>query len=301
MKIFVFIVLLCIASVVTVHAKIKVVTSLADLADFTKVIGGDKVEVDYIVRGNQNPHFIEVKPSYMLKLKSADIFVIIGLQLEIWYQQVVDGSRNSKLLIVDCSKNIEKLEVPTYKVDASYGDVHPYGNPHYWLDPLNVKIILQEILDGLTAISPNDIDYFKTNMDAYLKKLDEKIAEWEKIAAPVKGAQFISYHTSFSYFAKRFGFVIAGYVEPKPGIPPTPSHTAELIKLMREGNIKVIGLEPFYEDNTPNKLAQSTGAKVVRLSTSIGGAPGTDDYISLIDYNVKTLVNAFTTADKKIN
>lgn len=293
-KLMPFLVLLIILSYIDVSAKIKVVTSTPDLADFAGVVGGDKVDVSFIVRGTQNPHYIEVKPSYMMKLKSADIFIIIGLQLEIWYQQIVDGSRNAKLLIIDCSKNIEKLEVPTFKVDASYGDVHPFGNPHYWLDPENVIIILQEILAGFASISPSDLDYFKVNMDNYLKKLETKMGEWKKLSEPFNGRQFVTYHTSFSYFVNRFGFSVAGYVEPKPGIPPTPSHTIELITLMRNAGIKVIGLEPFYDDSVPKKIAESTGAQLVTLPTSVGGVPDARDYISLIDYNIRTLINAFS-------
>jgi ABC-type Zn uptake system ZnuABC Zn-binding protein ZnuA len=273
-------------------AKVKVVTSLSDLADFTKVIGGDRVQVDYLVRGSQNPHFIEVKPSYMMKLKSADLFITIGMQLEIWAPQIIDGSRNPNLIVVDCSKDVAKLEVPTAKVDASFGDVHPFGNPHYWLDPENVKPILKEIFENLSKASPDDREFFKKNMDDYLKKLDAKINEWSNLMKPFKGTKLVTYHTSFSYFANRFGLSVVGYVEPKPGIPPTPSHSAELMQMIRSSGVKIIGLEQFYEDNTPAQIAESTGAKLVRLSTSVGGVDGTDDYIRLMDYNVGAIVTA---------
>lgn len=270
--------------------KVKVVTSLSDLADFTRAIGGDRVEVENLVRGSQNPHYIEVKPSYMLKLKSADIFIMIGMQLELWSQQIIDGSRNPNLIILDCSHHVKKLEVPTSRLDASAGDIHPFGNPHYWLDPDNVKIILQEILEALAKISPADYEYFKANMDAYRKKLDGKIAEWNTLMQPVKGGKFVSYHTSFSYLADHFGLNVVGYVEPKPGIPPTPSHTTELIKLMRKMNIKMVGLEQYFEDNTPTQIAEAANAKVVRLCTSVGGMDNTNDYISLMDYNIHQLL-----------
>jgi zinc/manganese transport system substrate-binding protein len=274
------------------HANIKVIATLSDLAEFTKIVGGDRVDVESIVRGTQNPHFIEVKPSYMMKLKSADLFVMAGMQLEMWAPQIIDGSRNSRLRIVDCSKYVDKLEVPAGKADASLGDVHPFGNPHYWLDPENVKPILLAIMEGLASVSPNDRALFQANMDAYLKTLQTKISEWKKEMEPYKGAQFISYHTSFSYFAHRFGLIVAGYVEPRPGIPPTPSHISELIDLMRHANIKVIGLEQFYEDSAPQSVANAVGAKVVKLSTSVGGVRGTDTYTALIDYNVRMLSEA---------
>jgi zinc/manganese transport system substrate-binding protein len=271
------------------YAKVKIVTSTSDLADLAKQIGGDRIQVDFIVKGTQNPHYIEIKPSYMLKLKSASLFIMIGMQLENWAQQIIDGSRNTNLVILDCSKNINKLEIPTYKVDASYGDVHPFGNPHYWLDPENAKIILQEILESLTQIDPSNYSYYKNNLDNYIDKLNSKISEWQNIMKPLSGKRIITYHSSFSYLLNRFGLQSAGYIEPKPGISPSPSHTAEIIKIIRDGNIKLIGVEQFYEQNTANKLASATGAKVVELCTSVGGMAGIDDYLSLIDYNVKAL------------
>ena len=278
--------------ILTGEAKIKVVTSLSDLAEFTKAVGGEKVDVDFLVRGSQNPHYIEIKPSYMLKLKSASLFVTIGMQLEIWAPQIIDGSRNPKLIVVDCSRNVRKLEVPTAKVDASMGDVHPFGNPHYWLDPENVKPILQEILDNLVKLAPNDAEYFKSNMNAYVRKLDSKMAEWTALMKPLKGTKLVTYHTSFSYFAERFGLAVVGYVEPKPGIPPTPSHSTELIQMMRKSGVRLVGLEQYYEDNTPQQIAAAAGAKLIRLSTSVGGVDGTDDYIQLIDHNIQAIVSA---------
>jgi zinc/manganese transport system substrate-binding protein len=293
MRTILFLILATFLAAATSFAKVKVVASLSDLADLTKVIGGDRVDVDYIVRGSQNPHFIEVKPSFMMKLKSADLFVTIGMGLEIWAPQIIDGSRNPNLTVLDCSKNIHKLEIPATKVDASYGDVHPFGNPHYWLDPENAKVILDAIYDSLSKIAPADRDYFKSNMDNYVKKLDAKIAEWTALMRPLKGMKLVSYHTSFSYFANRFGLSIVGYVEPKPGIPPTPSHSTELIQMMRSSEVKAIGLEQYYEDSTPEQIAQTTGAKLVRLCTSVGGLEGTGDYLNLIDYDVRALVAAY--------
>jgi ABC-type Zn uptake system ZnuABC Zn-binding protein ZnuA len=274
------------------EAKIRVVTSLSDLAEFTKVVGGEKVDVDFLVRGSQNPHYIEIKPSYMLKLKSARLFVTIGMQLELWAPQIIDGSRNPNLIVVNCSRNVRKLEVPTARVDASMGDVHPFGNPHYWLDPENVKFILQEILDNLVKVAPEDAEYFKSNMNSYVRTLNTKIAEWTSLTKPLKGTKLVTYHTSFSYFAERFGLSVVGYVEPKPGIPPTPSHSTELIQLMRNSGVKIVGLEQYFEDNTPQQIATAANAKLIRLSTSVGGIDGTEDYIRLIDHNIRAIVSA---------
>ncbi|MGA9118855.1 MAG: metal ABC transporter substrate-binding protein [Bacteroidota bacterium] len=279
------------AALLPAEAAIRIVTSLPDLADLTRQIGGDKVSVDYIVRADQNPHFVEVKPSYMMKLKSADLFLTIGMDLELWGPQIVDGSRNDKLVVVDLSKDIHKLEVPSH-VDASLGDVHRYGNPHYWLDPRNMHKLANEIIDALTGVSPSDAQTFRANADAYLKKLDAKITSWQAMMKPYAGAQIITFHKSWSYFAGWLGLTVADQIEPKPGIAPSPSHTAELISLIRKSGIKVIVVEPFYDLSAPEQIARNTGAKVLVLPTSCGGEDGPKDYIGLMDYNVNALANA---------
>ena len=276
------------AFTLSVHAAVKVVTSLPELADVTQQIGGDRVKVDYIVRGDQNPHFVEVKPSYMMKLKSADIFLLIGMDLEMWAPQIIDGSRNTALDVVDLSKNVQKLEVPA-KVDASQGDVHRFGNPHYWLDPRNIRLMADEIVASLAKASPGDEQYFRSNAAAYVKRLDGKIAEWEKTMKPYAGCKIITFHKSWTYFAQWLGLTVADQVEPKPGIAPSPSHTAELIQLVRHGNIKAIVVEPFYDISACEHIARSTNAKVLRLTTSAGGVEEAKDYISMMDYNIKTL------------
>jgi len=273
------------------QAAVRVVTTIPDLVDLTQQVGKERVTVDHIVRGNQNPHFVEVKPSYMLKLKSADVFLMIGMELEMWAPQIIDGSRNSRLLVVDLSTNINKLEVPT-KVDASQGDVHRYGNPHYWLDPRNIKIIVEDITAALGKASPGDEGYFRSNAEAYLKKLDAKIAEWDATMKPFRGNKIVTFHRSWSYFADWLGLIVVDQVEPKPGITPSPSHTAELIKLVREGNIKAIVVEPFYDISAPEQIARATDVSVIRLTTSVGGVDEARDYISMMEYNIKTLAEA---------
>jgi zinc/manganese transport system substrate-binding protein len=272
-------------------ATIRVVTSLPDLAEFVQHVGGEKVTVDFIVRGNQNPHFIEVKPSYMMKLKSADLFFVVGMDLEIWAPQIIDGSRNASLTVVDLSKNIQKLEVPG-KVDASMGDVHRFGNPHYWLDPRNVRTMVQDIISALSAASPADEALFRANAEAYLKRLDLSTREWEQSMRPFAGAKIVTFHTSWSYFAQWLNLTVAGQVEPKPGIQPTPGHTAELLQLVRSSGIKAIIVEPFYDPAAAEQIARSGGARVVRLATSSGGVDEAKDYISLMGYNVRTLAEA---------
>jgi len=227
----------------------------------------------------------------MMKLKSADVFLMIGMELELWAPQIIDGSRNTSLDIVDLSKNITKLEVPV-RLDASQGDVHRFGNPHYWLDPRNIRTIVQEIVVSLAKASPDDEQFYKANADAYLKRLDTKIAGWEATMKPFKGNKIVTFHKSWSYFADWLGLVIADQVEPKPGIPPSPSHTTELIQLVRTGNIKAIIVEPFYDTSAPQQIARSTSAKVLQLPTSAGGAEAAKDYISMMDYNIETLAAA---------
>jgi len=270
---------------------LRVVTTLPDLADFVQQVGGPRVTVDAIVRGDQNPHFIDVKPSYMMKLRSADVFFMIGMDLELWAQQIIDGSRNASLTVVDLSRKITKLEVPL-RTDAGQGDVHRYGNPHYWLDPRNVRVIIGEIADVLSRESPADEPLFRANADAYLKLLDSRITAWESTMKPFAGAPLVTFHNSWTYFAAWLNLSVVAQVEPKPGIPPTPSHTAELITRAREGGIKVILVEPFYNASAAEQIARSSGARVLRVATSVGGVPEAATYITLMDYNVNTLASA---------
>jgi zinc/manganese transport system substrate-binding protein len=282
---------LMLVSAAAASSAVKVVTSLPELADLARQVGGDRVKVDFIVRGDQNPHFVEVKPSYMMKLKSADLFLTIGMDLEMWAPQIVDGSRNASLEVVDLSAAIHKLEVPA-KVDASQGDVHKFGNPHYWLDPRNVRAMLDEIVAALAKASPGDEAAFRANAEAYAKKLDAKIAEWEGIMKPFAGRKIVTFHRSWSYFAAWLGLEVAAQVEPKPGIAPSPGHTADVISLIRSAGIKAIVVEPFYDLSAPEQIGRSTGAKVLSLPTSMGGPDTAADYIALMDHDVRALADA---------
>lgn len=273
------------------YAQIKVVTTTTVIYDLVKNVGGDKVEVDYISRGDQDVHFLEILPSYMMKLRKADIFFQIGLQLEMWAPQLVDGSRNSSLKIVYLSDAITPKEIPTTKIDASQGDVHPQGNPHYWLDPYNAKSMAEVIYLELALSSPENGQYFKKNLDNYLAKLDKKIAEWQDKMDHLKQKEMIFFHSSWIYFTDRFGIKIAGYVEPKPGIPPTPSHNAEIIRIIQQKNIKLIVTDVFYSDNAPNQIAKSTGAEVIKVPTQVYGIENVNSYIEMMDY----IINQMTT------
>ena len=267
--------------------------TLAKVNDSFEILGGDKVEVQALAKGTQDPHQIEVLPSYMMKLRKADLFILVGMDLDMWAYQLRDGSRNSKLIVIDCSEEINRMEVPTRNVNPSQGHIHIYGNPHYWLDPENGKQIMKAILNGLEKVAPEYYGYFLENMNNYSNKLDEKMMEWQQKIEPIKGKKIIFYHNSWPYFVQRFGFESANFIEPKPGIPPSPSHTATLLKQVKNESIKVIALEPYFDDRVPKMIARQTGANVVVLPQSVGGVKEVNTYIQLFEYNINKLLDAF--------
>ncbi|MDD5422896.1 MAG: metal ABC transporter substrate-binding protein [Candidatus Omnitrophica bacterium] len=279
---------------------INVLTTTEDLKSVTEAIGGDKVKVDSLAKGLQDPHFVDAKPSFMMKAKNADLFIRIGLELEIGYEElIIDGSRNQKIRIgnpghLDASESVYLLEVPTTtKIDRSMGDVHPMGNPHYWLDPENVKIVARNIANRLSELSPENAGYFQGNLKAFDKKMDEKRIEWNKKMAPFKGRKIAIYHRSWPYFVDRFGLVIACELEPKPGIPPSPGHLKEVIDVMKRDNVKIILMEVFYDEKPAQFVAAQTGARVVVVPNSVGGTKEAKDYFSLIDTIVNKITEAF--------
>ena len=272
-----------------VFGKVAIVTSTSDLKSIAEMIGGDLVTVESLNKGASNPHSVETLPSYMLKVGKANLYCKIGLDLDSWAAPIIDGSRNGKLVVVDCSRNVPVLEKPTQKVDASMGDVHPLGNPHYWLDPNNGLVIADNILEGLISVDPANAEAYRKNRDAFAAKLNQKIAEWKSVAAKLQGTEIVTYHDSWPYFANAFGIKVDGFVEPRPGIEPTPSHTAEIIELVKKRQIKMICMEPYFSDRAPKTIARETGAKVVVLPPSVGGALEASDYFSLFDTILKIL------------
>jgi len=272
-------------------AEVNAVTTTTIIYDLVKNIGKDQVNVDYLCRGNQDPHFLEIMPSYMLKLRKADLVFKIGLDLEKWLPQLIDGSRNSDLKEIDLSKDIEKLEVPTKRLDASYGDIHPYGNPHYYLAPRQVKIMLDEILDALITADPEQADYFTNNYNDYLKQLNEKIKIWSNKMKKAENKPIVFFHASWVYFSNEFNLDIKGYVEPKPGIPPSPTHNAKTIMLVKNIGVKLIVMENYYDDSAPNQIAKITGAKVLKVPVGIYGMDGINSYFDMMDYIVDNISN----------
>jgi zinc/manganese transport system substrate-binding protein len=268
---------------------LRVVTSTSDLAALVRAVGGERVRVDALAQGTQDPHQIEVLPSYMMKLRQADLFFIIGMDLDLWAPSLRDGSRNAKLVMTDCSSSIQRLEVPTSEVNPGMGDIHLYGNPHYWLDPENGKVLLQTIATHLTSLSPADGPFFEANRQAYAARLTQKIKEWQTALSPYQGQSLIFYHDSWPYFLHRFGLKAANFIEPKPGISPSPTHTQELIRQIQNQKIKAIALEPFYDARVPRMIGAQTGARVLVLPSSVGGVKEAVDYIALFDYIVNTI------------
>jgi ABC-type Zn uptake system ZnuABC Zn-binding protein ZnuA len=273
---------------------IRIVTTTSDLASMAKEVGRDKVEVTSLSRGSQDPHFIEVRPSMVMKLRDADLLILVGMDLDIWAQALVDASRNPKIKYgqtgyLDASAGIEKLDVPAGKVDASMGHLHIYGNPHYWLDPKNSKMIAVNIADRLCKLLPQDSSYFKQHLAEFNKKIDEKMLEWENKLMPFKGEKIATYHRSWPYFVNRFGLVVACELEPKPGIPPSAGHLKEVMGKMRQENIKVILMEVFYDEKPAMSVAEQTGARVVVVPNSVGGTEEAKDYFTLLDTIVDKL------------
>ena len=280
-------------------SKLNVVTATTDLAALAQEVGGDHIEVESIARGYQDPHFVEAKPSFLLKLRRADLLVVIGLQLEIgWLPPLITQSGNPKIQVsapgyLDASQFAEILEIPTTQVTRAMGDVHPLGNPHYWLDPQNGLRIARGIQQKLAELRPGDAAYFEQRFQAFSQRLQQAEQRWDEQMKALRGRKVVTYHRSWPNFAKRFGLDVVGYVEPRPGIPPSPGHTVELIQMMRREKVKVILVEPYFDLKTPNAVARETGAKVVVLMPSVGGEKEITDYFKLFDYDIALLTKAF--------
>ena len=292
MKPILFTLVIAVLTCGSASAKINVVASTTDLASIASAIGGDAVDVASINRGAADPHFVEVLPSYMVRVKKAQVYLMVGLDLDRWAQPIIDGSRNNKLIIVDCSKGIPPVEVATGKVDASMGDVHPRGNPHYWLDPDNGKIIAATIEDALTRADPAHADVYRSGRERFDATIEQKKQEWKTAAAALAGLKIVTFHNSWPYFCRCFGIEVVGFVEPLPGIEPTPSHTAALIETMKADHVHIIGVEPYFSKRTPDTIARATAGKVVDLPPSVGGAPGATDYFTLFDVLIGRLTDA---------
>lgn len=282
---------------VAAQGTVNVVTTTEDLAALTREIGGEAVSVESIARGYQDPHFVEPKPSYILRLVKADLVILVGRDLEAaWLPPLLQQSRNSGIQpgargYLDASLTAQILDVPTGPVTRAMGDVHALGNPHYWLDPGNGRRVAQAIMSTLTTLQPSRAGYLSQRYANFDRRLAEAERRWDAMIAPYRGTKVVTYHRSWSNFAQRFGLDVVGYVEPRPGIPPSASHTRDLVQEMRRQNVRLIIVEPYFDRRTPNAIARDAGARVLELSPSVGGQ-GADSYISLFDANLSLLIDA---------
>ena len=279
--------------------KLNVVTSTTDLAALTAEVGGDKVNVESIAKGYQDPHFVEAKPSFLLKLRQADLLIAVGLQLEIgWLPPLITQSGNPRIQVgaqgyLDASQFAEILEIPQGTVTRAEGDVHPLGNPHYWLDPDNGRRMARGIANKLADMDTADSAFFQQRFQDFEKRLLAAEQKWDAEMKPYRGRKVVTYHRSLPNFAKHFGLDVIGYVEPRPGIPPTPSHTLELIQLMKRENCKLVIVEPYFDLKTPQSIGRETGAQVIVYLPSVGGEKQVTNYFELFDYDIALLTKAF--------
>jgi ABC-type Zn uptake system ZnuABC Zn-binding protein ZnuA len=287
------------ASRATAKDSLRVVTTTEDLAALAREIGGDRLAIESIARGYQDPHFVEPKPSFIVKLNRADLLISVGLQLEIaWLPPLITQSRNSKIQpgapgYLDASTGVDILMKPVGQVSRAMGDVHPLGNPHYWLDPGNGRIMARSIQSKLAQLSSGDAAYFQQRFDDFSARLSAAEKTWEAKMAPYKGRSVITYHQSWPNFAKKFGIEVEGYVEPRPGIPPSPSHTFELMNQMKQRGIKQIWYEPYFDSKTPKAIADAVGGEAIVLLPSVGGVEQVKEYIQLFDYNTELVAASF--------
>jgi ABC-type Zn uptake system ZnuABC Zn-binding protein ZnuA len=321
-----------------VHAQglkpLQVCATVPDLGNLAQEIGGDQVKITVFAKSQEDPHFIEAKPSFIKALSQADLFLQIGMELEVGYAPLLQqNARNSRVLIgasgyVDCSKAITPIDVPTGIVDRSMGDVHPLGNPHYMLDPLNGLQVARLIKDRLAEVRPEKKSFFEERYTMFYRKIGdalvgEKLArkyEFEKLAflyeggklepflreqkeeglpggwlgmmLPYRGIRAVGDHNLWPYFARRLGILVIGFLEPKPGISPTTKHLQELVEQIKAERVKVILSSPYFEIRYAQFISKNTGAKIVPLAHQVGSRPGTENYLSMIDYNVRQLVVA---------
>jgi zinc/manganese transport system substrate-binding protein len=288
-----------VASVVAAQAApLRVVATTEDLASLTREVGGDRVTVVGLAKGYQDPHFVEPKPSFIFEVSRADLLIVVGRELEIgWLSPLINSSRNAKIQMgangyLDASLTVKILEIPSGQITRAMGDVHPQGNPHYWLDPGNGRRMALAIRDKLTQLDPAGKAGFDQRYAAFDTRLAAAEKRWDAAMAPYKGTKIVTYHRSWPNFMERFGLNVMGYVEPKPGIPPSPSHTLELIADMKGQGVKLIVVEPYFDIKTPQAIANQVGGKVLVLAPSVGGDKAVTDYVQLFDYNVATMVAA---------
>jgi ABC-type Zn uptake system ZnuABC Zn-binding protein ZnuA len=278
--------------------KLRVVGTIPDLVDLAKQVGGERIEATTIAVGYQDPHYVDPKPSFVVMLNKADCFIQVGLDLEIgWLPPLLSQSRNAQIQrggvgYIDASEGIEVLQRPSGRVSRSEGDIHIYGNPHYWLDPLNGKHIAAHIERVFSRLRPEWAAEFRGNLEQFESAVDRSLERWLARMAPYRGRKVVAYHNSWPYFERRFGIEIAAFVEPKPGIPPSPQDLVRVITLMRRENIGTLIHTVYYDEKPSRFVVEKTNAQLITLATSVGGREGVDDYFDLFDENIELLIGS---------
>ncbi len=291
-----------IALVPRTEAKINVVATTPDFGSIAQIIGGDHITLTTLTRPTEDPHFVDAKPSFIVKLNRADVLIEGGAELELgWLPPLVEGARNEKLAPgapgrVACAERLSLLEVPS-TLDRSKGDIHAAGNPHYLIDPVNAKAVAAHVCEVFSKLDAPSAAFYKANLEQFTQRLDKKIDEWQKQLAPFQGQSVVAYHNMWPYFARRFGLVFDLFLEPKPGIPPTPAHLADVMDKMKAAKVRVIIVEPFQNRKTAETVSAATGATVVSVTQYPGGVKGTEaGYIEMMDYLVNALAKALGTS-----
>src|ERR1700704_39100 len=286
-----------IALTLSAHAKLKVVATLPDLGSLAREIGGDKIDIVVLAKATEDPHFVDARPSFVGQLRKADVLIEGGAELEIgWLPPLLQNARNPKIEVgkpgrVVASQGVRLMNVPA-NVTRAAGDVHALGNPHFMTDPIIAKAVAQHIAQSFSIVDSANAASYDANYKKFEATINAKLQEWGAALLPFKGQNVVAYHDSWPYFAHRFGVNIDIFLEPKPGIPPSPSHLAEVIAQMKAQKIKAIIVEPFQDRKIAEKVASSTGAKVVEFAQFPGGIPATDTYVKLIDALVSRLAGA---------
>ena len=277
----------------------RVVATMSTFADLAKTIGGDRVEVSYVASPKFNPHFIEPKPSDVVKVKRADLFIHAGLDLELWRWPLLDAAGNTKLFQggpgeLDLSHGIELLEVPSRTVSRSQGDIHIYGNPHYWTDPNNAIVMAQSIAAKLSELDPAHAAVFDERMRAFTRQLGQQMTNWQQRLQPFHNQEFIGYHNEWPYLMRFAGLHTEHFLEPKPGIPPTPQQIEFIQQYIKAHSIRGIIQATYFPAQAAETLAKRTGAKVVFLCQDVGEVPACSDYVAMLDYNVNQLITGLS-------
>ncbi len=280
---------------------LQAVATTTTYANLIKEVGGDKVTLNHVASPKFNVHSIQPKPSDVRNVLEADLFAYTGLDLEMWMDPLVEAAGKPQFFrgrerSIDLSRNIPLLEVPTHQISRSEGDLHIFGNPHYWMSPQNAKIMTQTILEKLVEIDPDNTSYYEQNTKDFISRLDSKMAEWKTLCADCTGKEVVSYHRDSEYLADFLGIKINQYIEPKPGIPPTPKHMQFLEGYMKKNHVKIIIRPTFYPVGSAEAVAERAGGKTVTICQNVGELPGLTDYIALMDFNVKQLSEAFKTS-----